>query len=113
MLTEYEAAIVVKQSAVVGEPVQAPAVPAYNRIGAVLVVLSLFSAIGLLYAAFFTDRGQVSRAPHVAPAATVPAPLIHPVASGAPEAALFLRHPLRADAGLTDMAVLQTGTSAR
>jgi hypothetical protein len=108
MLTEYEAAALDKQSASAGAPAQ-PA-SADNRIGAVLVVLSLVSAIGLLYAAFFSDRGRVSPAPQPAAAASVPAPIFHPIASGLPEGVLFLRH-RPSESG--DMAVLQTGTSAR
>jgi hypothetical protein len=91
MLTEYEAAILARQKA-------ADLVPALqrtagqNRVGVVMVALSLLSAVGLLYSAFFSERGHVSRATQVVPASTIAIPIIHPGASGHPEAALFLRH---------------------
>ena len=97
MLTRYQAAILASQSTV-ADPTLAQPAPAHNRIGAALVVLSLVLAIGLLYAAFFSDRGPVSRTPQAAPTASIATPVIHPVASGFPEAALFLRHrPLEGD----------------
>ena len=95
MLTEYEAAILARQNA-------ADLVPALqrtagqNRIGMVMVALSLMSAVGLLYSAFFSDRGHVSRATQDVPGSTITAPVIHPGASGHPEAVLFLRHPSEA-----------------
>lgn len=95
MLTEYEAAILARQNA-------ADLVPALqrtagqNRIGMVMVALSLMSAAGLLYSAFFSDRGHVSRATQDVPASTIEAPIVHPGASGHPEAVLFLRHPSEA-----------------
>jgi hypothetical protein len=89
MLSEYEAATLVRQKA--ADPALAQAAPARNRIGAVLLALSVVSAVGLLYSAFF-HRGPVSSATRVVPAATGATPIIHPAASGLPEAALFLRH---------------------
>jgi hypothetical protein len=89
MLTEYEAAMLAKQKSADPAPIQAA--PARNRIGAVLLALSVASAVGLLYTAFF-HRGPVASAARAVPAATVVTPIIHPAASGLPEGALFLRH---------------------
>jgi hypothetical protein len=99
MLTEYEAAILAKQKATGGVPALGQLTPARNRIGAVLLALSVLSAVGLLYSAFF-HRGPVSSATRGVPDAATP--VIHPVASGVPEGALFLRHrPLAGDARTT------------
>jgi hypothetical protein len=90
MLTEYEATMLAKQKAPGGQPALGQVSSARNRIGAVLLALSILSAVGLLYSAFF-HRGHVASAARV-PAAPVATPIIHPAASGLPEAALFLRH---------------------
>ena len=90
MLTEYEAATLAKQKATGGLPALGQVTSARNRIGAVLLALSVVSAVGLLYSAFF-HRGHVASVARV-PAAPVATPIIHPAASGLPEAALFLRH---------------------
>src|SRR5262245_26551052 len=50
MLSEYEAATLVKQNTAGPAPTRATRVQ--NRIGTVLVVLSVISAVGLLYTAF-------------------------------------------------------------
>jgi len=91
MLSEYEAAMLTKQKS--ADPAPAPTAPARKRLAAVLVALSVFSAVGLLYAAFF-HRGPVSSATRDVPAGAIATPVIHPAASGLPEAALFLRHGL-------------------
>ena len=89
MLTEYEAAILARQKA--ADLVPAPQrTAAQNHIGMVMVALSLLSAVGLLYSAFFSERGHVSRATQVAPVSTISVPVIHPAPSGHPKAALFL-----------------------
>jgi hypothetical protein len=90
MLSEYEAGMLAKQKATGGLPALGQATPARNRIGAALLALSVVAAVGLLYTAFF-HRGPVASAARV-PAAPVATPIIHPAASGLPEAALFLRH---------------------
>ena len=95
MLTQYEAAMLARQKA--ADLVPAPQrTAAQNRIGMVMVALSLLSAVGLLYSAFFLERGHGSRTTRTAPASTIATPIIHPGASGHPEAALFLRHPSEA-----------------
>lgn len=88
MLSEYEAAMLAKQKS--ADLPLAQATPARNRIGAVLLALSVLSAVGLLHSAFF-HRGHVASAARV-PAAPVATPIIHPAATGLPEASLFLRH---------------------
>jgi len=103
MLTEYEAAILARQKA--ADLIPAPQrTAAQNRIGMVMVALSLLSAVGLLYSAFFSERGQGSRATRVVPGSTITAPVIHPGASGHPEAALFSRHPFEAVPTAIDVA---------
>jgi hypothetical protein len=92
MPTEPEAAAPANQRPVATSPAFAHPGPAYNRIGAMLVVLSLIAAIGMLHAAFFSDRGTGARASQVSPVAPTATPIMHPMASGVPEAALFLRH---------------------
>jgi hypothetical protein len=92
MLTDSEAAVLASQGAVAAGAASGQPGPAYTRIGAVLVALSLVAAIGLLHAAFFSDRGKVVRAPHAASVATIAIPIIQPMASGFPEGALFMRH---------------------
>jgi hypothetical protein len=89
MLTNYEAATLAKQKT--ADAARTQATPARNRIGAVLLALSVLSAVGLLYSAFF-HPGHVSSATRVVPSATVATPVLHPATSGHPEAALFLRH---------------------
>jgi hypothetical protein len=92
MLTKYEAALLARQNT--ADLVPAPQRTAgQNRIGMVMVALSLMSAIGLLYSAFFAERGQVARATQVAPASTMATPVIHLPTNGLPESALFLRNP--------------------
>ena len=92
MLTDYEAAMLAKQKVTGGKHI-----PGRNRIGAVLLALSILSAVGLLYSAFF-HRGHVSSATRSVPSASVATPIIHPATSGLPEASLFLRHrPLEGD----------------
>jgi hypothetical protein len=89
MLSEYEASVVAKEKA--ADPAEGQAAPVRNRIGAMLLALSVLSAIGLLYSAFF-HRGPVVSATRVVPSTTGTAHIIHPPTSGLPEAALFLRH---------------------
>jgi hypothetical protein len=89
MLSEYEAAMLTKQKS--ADSAFAHAAPARNRIVAVLLALSVLSAVGLLYTAFF-HRGPVSAAAQAVPATTGASHIIQPAASGVPEAALFLRH---------------------
>lgn len=89
MLSEYEAAMLAKQKS--ADSACDRARPARNRIGAALVALSVLSAVGLLYTAFF-HRGPVSAATRAVPTTTGASHIIHPVASGLPEGALFLRH---------------------
>jgi hypothetical protein len=110
MLTEYEAAMLAKQRSADPAPIQA--VSARNRIGAVLLALSVVSAVGLLYTAFF-HRGPVSSAARAVPAATVVTPIIHPAASGVPEGALFLRHrPFEGDARASQAVQTTAGIAA-
>jgi hypothetical protein len=100
MLSEYEAAVLAREKGL--DPARGQAAPGRNRIGAVLLALSVLSAVGLLYSAFF-HRGPVASATRVDPAATSTTHIIHPGASGHPEAALFLRHrPLEHGARATD-----------
>jgi len=91
MLTNYEAATLAKQKVTGAKLAAGHAIPARNRIGAVLLALSVLSAIGLLYSAFF-PRSHVSSSTRSVPSASVVTPIIHPAMSGLPEAALFLRH---------------------
>jgi hypothetical protein len=92
MLTEYEAALLARQKA--ADLVPAPQrTVGQNRIGMVMVALSLMSAVGLLYSAFFAERGQVSRAARDVPASMTAAPILHPSTTGFAEAAVFLRNP--------------------
>jgi hypothetical protein len=104
MLSEYEAAMLAKQKS--ADSVRNQPRPSRNRIAAVLVALSVLSAVGLLYTAFF-HRGQDSSVVRAGPAAPVTAPIVHPRASGLPEAALFSRQgPREGEASTTaDMAV--------
>ena len=102
MLSEYEAAMLTKQKS--ADPAPAQAAPALKRLAAVLLALSILSAVGLLYTAFF-NRGPVASATRAVPAAPAATPIIHPRASGVPEAALFLRHrPSEAGQTTADMA---------
>lgn len=96
MLTAYEAALLARQKAVDLVPAPQRTI-GQNRIGMAMVALSLMSAVGLLYSAFFAERGQVSRATQAAPASTIAAPVIHLPTNGLPEAALFLRNPAPAN----------------
>lgn len=107
MLSEYEAATLAKQKT--ADPAPTRAAPARNRIGAVLLALSVLSAVGLLYTAFF-HGGPVSSATQVVPVATGATHVIHLAASGLPEAALFLRQ-RPSDAAASD--AVQTTASAR
>jgi hypothetical protein len=92
MLTKYEATLLARQKA--ADLVPAPQRTAgQNRIGMAMVALSLLSAAGLLYSAFFAERGRVSRAVQVAPASIIATPVIHLPTNGLPESALFLRNP--------------------
>jgi hypothetical protein len=90
MLTEYEAATLAKQRAADAPLVREPL--ARNRIGAVLLVLSVLAAAGLLYSAFFTDRGHAARPIRAGSAPAGATLVLHPATSGLAEAALFLRH---------------------
>jgi uncharacterized membrane protein len=89
MLTQYEAAILARQKADDLVPAAQRTV-AQDRIGTAMVALSLLAAVGLLYSAFFSERGHGSRTTQVVPAATIATPVIHPAVSGHPEAAIFL-----------------------
>ncbi|MBX9773697.1 MAG: hypothetical protein K2Y71_04715 [Xanthobacteraceae bacterium] len=113
MLSEYEASTLVRTKAAgINRAPRRPLEP--NRIGVALAALSLLSALALLYSAWF-DWTPGPRTAQAVPVSTIAVPMIHPATSGLPEAALFLRHPLRenADENLADMAVLRRGTSAR
>jgi hypothetical protein len=113
MLSEYEASTLVRTNAASIDPAPRRAVEA-NRIGIALLALSLLSALALLYSAWF-DWTPGPRTARAVPVSTIAGPVIHPAASGVPEAALFLRHPPResVDENLADMAVLRRETSAR
>jgi hypothetical protein len=88
MLTDYEAAILTRQKAADLVPAVQRTV-AQDRIGTVMVALSLLAAVGLLYSAFFSEQGHRSRLTQIVPA-TIATPVIHPAVSGHPEAALFI-----------------------
>ena len=90
MLSEYEASVLTRQRAGGGSLRLAPTGPVRHRIGAMLAALSAVVAVGLLYSAFFSDRGPVSRATQVVPGSTIMNPVIHPAPTGHPKAALFL-----------------------
>ena len=95
MLSEYEASVLTRQRAGGGSLRLAHAAPLRNRVGAALVALCAVAAVGLLYSAFFSDRGPVSRATQVVPGSTIMNPVIHPAPTGHPKAALFLGRELR------------------
>jgi len=98
MLSEYEASVLTRQRTGGGSPRLAHTGPVRNRVGAALVALSAVAAFGLLYSAFFSDPGPVSRATQVVPGSTIMNPLIHPAPNGHPKAALFLGREFGGDA---------------
>lgn len=89
MLSEYEAAMLTRHKSAGGDPRPGRAVKR-NRIGVALVALSLLSALALLYSAWF-DWTPGPRATRTVATPAVAGPMVHPTASGLPEAALFLR----------------------
>jgi len=112
MLTEYEAAMLTRQRAADASRPLAQAPSERNRLGAVLVTLSVLSAVALLYTAFF-HRGPVSSAARVVPATTGAAHIIHPATSGLPEASLFLRErPCASEAHLPKVTAAAAGHAA-
>lgn len=112
MLTEYEAAMLVKQRNAEAERPLAAAPSSRNRIGTVLLALSLLSAVGLLCVAL-SDRGPAARATRADSAGTIATPanlVIHPAASGLPEALPFLRErPLANEDHLPDVIAAAAG----
>jgi hypothetical protein len=116
MLSEYEASVLVRRKAANTDAAARRSAES-NRIGVALFALSLMSALALLYSAWF-DWTPGPRRAQAVPVSAIAGPMIHPAASGLPDAALFLRHPPRegsdlADRDLANMPVLQRGTSAR